>query len=270
MSRKRRWRKIRSSCLLLVLAAGAAGMSGEPRAGPDLPALSTSPSVSGQVLAELRAANEARAERLREEEAWALEKEKLELLAAAIRSEVARLRAAAEEARSEEADLRERTAGLRAKEDRHARIEEMLDTLSEVLEKALEELAGRSLPGLVPPDRAAAITEPAERFAAAVRRLEAAERQVRTSGIELVEGLLEGRATTVRLLRIGGVAAWWATLDEKQAGVAVRKNGELNLFPPGSSEDIEVIRRAFAIAEGRAAPDWVLLPVAGVGLEQVK
>lgn len=228
---------------------------------PEAP--STRPSVSAgeQVMAELRAANAARSRLLREEQAWALDKQKLELLRATVRAEALRLSAAAEQARSQRAELRKQTAQARADEQRLERIEAMIDTLCERLEKALAALGGRCLPGLVPPDTAAAITDPAERLAAAARRVDEARRRAQKAGVEIVVAELDGRQVTVKLLRAGGAAAWWAALDGQRAGIAAVVDGKLTLLPAKTPGDADAVRKAFAIAEGRAAPHWVLLPI---------
>jgi len=248
---------------LYVPAAGAlAALLSLASAGPDKPPASQpAPPVAQRVLAELQAANAARRQLLQAEQDWALETERLELLESTVVGEAARLKAAAAEARREAAKLTGRAAGLRARQQRLEEVEAMVDAVSERLEKALEALAGRSLPGLVPPDRAAGITDPSARLSAAVDRLGQAEQQARKPNIELVVGALDGEPMTVKLLRAGGVAAWWTSLDGKRAGQAALTGGKLILTAARTPADAEAIRKAFAIAEGRAAPAWVLLPV---------
>jgi hypothetical protein len=210
---------------------------------------------------ELQAANEARSALLQAEQDWALEKEKLELLRSTVLREAARLQSVAAEARRQEAELSEQTAGARAEQKRLEEIEAMVDALAERLEKALAAMAARTLPGLVPPDRAAAITDPAERLSAGADRLRQAERQAQAPGMELVDGLLNGESRTVKLFRAGGAAAWWMSLDGAGSGTAVMKDGKLVLIPAQSPADAEAIRTAFSIAEGHAPPAWTLLPM---------
>jgi hypothetical protein len=112
----------------------------------------------------------------------------------------------------------------------------------------------------VPLDRAARITDPAARLTAAAHRLDDAQRQARRASVEVVEGTLGTRKLTVKLLRIGAVAAWWTTLDGRETGTAVTRDGRLALAPAFTPADAQAIAKAFAIIEGRAAPDWVLLP----------
>lgn len=242
-----------AASLLPLLFVGTAGTAESPEPGPE-------PSVPEKVMTDLRAAHAARTQLAKEEQARAMEKEKLELLASTVRSETERLRTTAAKAKSAEADLKKRIEDLKAQEHRFKLVEAMIDTLAERLEKALEALAARSLPGLVPPDTAADITEPPKRLAAGAGRLEEVGRQAGRSGVELVAGTLGNQSVTVRLLRVGGVAAWWMTLDGKQAGTAAVKDTTLILHPAKTPQDAAAVSKAFAIAEGRAAPDWVLLP----------
>lgn len=239
-------------CVALVgrpdAAAGAGG-------GP-----TTRPAVAEQVMAELRAANAARARLLTEHQDWAGEKEKLALLKSTVLREADRQKAAASAARRAEADLRKRLAERQADQRRLRSVEAVVDALCERLEKALDELAKRSLPGLVPPDRAAGITQPARRLAAGTERLEEARRRTKRAGVEVVGGHLEGRRLAVKLLRAGGVAAWWLSLDGKLAGTAAVRDGRVVLRRVADERDVQAVRKAFAIAEGRAAPDWALLP----------
>ncbi|KPJ74770.1 MAG: hypothetical protein AMK72_03555 [Planctomycetes bacterium SM23_25] len=228
-------------------------------AGPD--DAQSPATVPEQVQAHLAAAHAARTELAKEHEAWAMEKERLELLASTVRSEAERFRAAAEEAKSDEAKLRSRTEALQAQTQRLEHLEAMIDTVAERLEKALDALTAKSLPGVVPPDVAAGITEPARRLAAGAGRLDQARLRTQRAGIELVVGTLGERQVTVRLLRAGAVAAWWMTLDGKQTGTAAIDAGKLVLTLSKPPDNETAIRKAFAIAEGHAAPDWVLLPV---------
>jgi len=233
-------------------------------AGADRAAEKPAPSASEQVAAELRAANAARTRLLKEQQAWRLEKEKLRLLESAVRGEAERFETIAAKARQAEAELRKQAARRRAGRERLQLVEAMVDALCERLEKALGKLASGSLPGLVPPDRAAGITDPAQRLAAGAQRIDDAERRAKSASVEIVQGTLAGRSTTVKLLRAGGVAGWWITLDARRAGTAAVTDGKLKLLPAAGAGDVEAIKKAFAIVEGRGTPDWVLLPLGRV------
>ena len=241
--------------IIALLSAAGVAAAGDPTAGGEKPA------VAEQVMAELRAAGAARAQLLKERQQWAVEKEKLELLKSTVLREAERHKAAAAAARQAEAKLRKRLAKRKGGRQRLESVEAAVDMLCERLEKALADLARRSLPGLVPPDRAAGITEPGRRLAAGVERLEAARRRTKRAGVEVVGGSLGGRRMAVRLLRVGGVAAWWMSLDGKQAGTAAVRDGRVILSAVTEPRDVQAVRKAFAVAEGRETPDWALLPV---------
>ena len=245
------------ACLAAMLLLGGAAAPAPDR-GP----------APQQIMNELRQANTARAQLLREEQEWAMESERLELLLATLGDETKRLTGEAAEADTARAGFRQQLAGLRAQQERFEQVEAAIDTLCERLEEALDALAARSLPGLVPPDRAAGITEPDKRLAAAVGRLDETARRGLKAAVEIVQGDLEGKTLTIKLLRLGGVAAWWVAFDGGQAGTAAMAGGTLALKPAASPEDTEAITKAFAIVEGRAAPHWVLLPLAGTTVKR--
>ncbi len=247
----------RAAWLVPLLLLGPLGGAERPAEKPKL-------STPEQVAVELRAANAARTQLLKEQQAWGLEREKLQLLESTVRGEAERFEAIAAKAGHAEAELRKQAAQREAMRRRLKLVEAMVDALCERLEKALAKLAGGSLPGLVPPDRAAGITDPARRLAAGAQRIDDAERRAKSSSVEIVQGALEGRSATVKLLRVGGVAGWWITLDGRRAGTASVTGGKLILLPAAAPGDIEAVKKAFAIVEGRGTPDWVLLPVGRV------
>ena len=220
------------------------------------------PPLPRQVMDELRAANVARTQLLDEEQEWAMEAERLELLLATINDETARLGREADQAVAARTVLDKQVSRLQSRRERLDDVEATVDTLCERLEKALDHLASRSLPGLVPPDRAAGITRPDERLAAAVSRLDDTERRAARAGIEIVQGDLDDRGVTIKLLRLGSVAAWWTALDGRAVGTAEMAGGKLVLGRTDAPQEVAAIATAFAIVEGRAAPDWILLPVA--------
>jgi len=257
--RGRRLMSAAASLGMLVLAAvgGLVSHAGEPSDSP-------SPDVAEQVMAELRAAGAARAELLAEEQQWRLQKEQLQVLGDSVKRAAEGLRAKADDLEEETSALQQKVRELEAVRDELKQVEAVLDTLASRLEEALLELSRQALPGLVPPWRAEALTGPGERLAAAVARLDQAEQQTRKAGVELVTGWLAGEPRTVKLLRVGGVAAWWMALDRGQAGNAVMQEGRLVLRAATTAEDAEAIAKAFSVVEGRAPPDWLMLPLKGV------
>jgi len=246
----------------LVLAALCLLLSATAVAAPADPNQSANNRpVSEQVMAQLRAAGEARAQRLKETQQWALEKQKLELLKATVDREARRHRAATTAAKQTEAKLRRRLDQHQTRQQKLKTVEGVVDAICERLEKALDNLAAKSLPGLVPPDQAASITDPGRRLAAGVDRLRQVGRRTKQAAVEVVGASLDGQIVAVKMLRAGGVAAWWLSLDGKKAGTAVVRDGQTILSAAANLQDTQAIRNAFAIAEGRGTPNWALLPV---------
>ncbi len=98
---------------------------------------------------------------------------------------------------------------------------------------------------------------------AAVKAIELTERALGQITVEIAAGHRigdpVGAKTAVRLLRAGSLA-WWTVLDGQESGTAVMIEGRLDLTPTADDHDREQIRRAIAIAEGRAAGEPVSLP----------
>ncbi len=243
-----------AAALAMLLAASAAAFAADADG-------SGRPSTADRVAAELRAARAARSRLLAERQQWQAEQARLELLRETVRREARRLEAAADNAARREAELRKRLARRQKRLDRLQALRQAVGGVCDRLAGALDKLAAQSLPGWIPPATAAAAADAAQRLTAASERLTEAERRAGTAGVEVVAGRLGGRTLAVRLLRAGGAAAWWVSLDGRQAGTASMAGGQLTLQPAATAEDAEAIRKAFAVAESRAAPDWTLLPV---------
>ncbi len=241
-------------CLLALMSLA----TGDP---PDSPATRPSSSIAQNVIAELIAADQARDELQQAEQQWAMEEEKLQMLIDSVNRRAEQLRREADKAEKNRSELKKQVADEQAQQQRLVEVEAMVDALAERLEQALETLKGHSLPGVVPPDTAAGITDPLRRFSADINRLAKTEQNNCTSTVELVNAELGGRTVTVKLLRAGGAAAWWMSLDGKKAGQATMQDEELMLDPAADEQDAESIKKAFAIAEGQSAPHWTLLPV---------
>lgn len=211
------------------------------------------------VTSELRAAHEARVQRLREHQDWLLEKQRLELLRDTLRREIQRLDQAAHDAGLDADALEREWSGDQDRERRQVALGLAVERLADQTDENLDAVAARVLPGVVPPPEPPSNPQPEARLLAAVRRLEHAERQAASATAGLTAGVFGGKPETVRLLRIGGVAAWWLSLDGTRSGVAAWDAGKVQLHA-GSPGDHQAITRAFAILEGGAAPQWVVLP----------
>lgn len=215
------------------------------------------------ILDDLTAANEARTQRLREEAEWTREKERIELLRVTIEREARRAGDAAAAAQEQITSLQD---GARARQEQRQRIHDVRALLARLTLRIHDELAtiDRTCPpGVIPRSERGAAETAEDRFLAATDVLARARHQATRAGVEIVSGTLDGDVTTVRLLRLGGVAAWWRSLDAKRAGRAARVAGKLQLRQAVSEEDAAAIHRAFDMVAGRRAPDWVVLSVDG-------
>lgn len=239
--------------LLAVLAVRTT-----PAADPDADA-------PEKVLRELRAAEEARIQHVRELEEWEMEKQRLQLLEDALEDQARRLEEQAAETQEDLGTLRTARERVQTARDRREAILQALDSTAEKLEGALARVAAAGPPALVPPDFGgqAASTDPRVRLSNALSRLRETEEALRTCDIELVSGILDGNPRTAHVLRLGGVAAWWMGLDGEELGTV--STGEQGIvFDRADTEaDASAIRRAFNVRWGREVPDWVDLRLEG-------
>jgi hypothetical protein len=226
--------------LLLCVICAVAGIAAEPAADPAMAALN-----------DLRAAGQARSAQAAAEAAWRDERDRLVSLVAAAKAEAARLAEDATAAEQAAATAKAEAAAL-GDSDELARVEAILTAAGARLRDRLTDLAKAHPPGAV-----AVPADPA--FDAAVRAIDASERAAAQVAVEVVTGSLEGKPLAVRLLRAGGAAAWWASLDGVRAGTAAPGPDGVRLVaaPP---DEAAAIRRAVEIAEGRHAPAIVVLP----------
>ena len=224
---------------LLLLAGGLA-------AAEDPAALS---------LEHLRAANQARGQLAREESAWTAERERLRALVAATAGENTRLERQATGAEAAREASAAKLQALRAGSDLDA-LRQRLAAAAARLASGLQALAPSQLPGVI------VLTSGPEAFDAAVRALDLAERAAGSVAIEVVLGERSGRREAVRLLRVGGAAAWWAAVDPAStaAGTA-RWDGKGLVLIDADSADAAAIRNAFAQVDGQAPAGVSLLPL---------
>jgi hypothetical protein len=210
--------------------------------------------VAQNLLAEIRAANVARADLEREKAAWAAERQRLSALRDGVVAEGARLttEAATAEAATATADAELRrldsASDLTAARDR-------LQTLAETIRLRLVELAQKLPPG--------AVTVPPQGcdFTAAIHAIEVTERAASSVAIEVVTGTLHGAPMAVRLLRVAGAACWWGSFDQTQAGTAhLAANG----WQLEAVADPQPILHAIAQAEARTRATILTLPLSGV------
>ncbi len=203
----------------------------------------------------LRAADRARSTDATEAQAWAEEKARLQLLLTAIEERTTRARA-----RRQNAEQQVRAALDTRPETPVDALENGAIRIAQQLDEALDTLARSVPPGLIAP-RGPQRADPREALDQALHRLERAERDVETIAVSIAPGRLEGEPKSVEVIRLGGVAAWWRSLDGAAGGEAEMVDGQLVLHPATDPAVLSAIGRASAIAKGRRAPEILLLPV---------
>jgi hypothetical protein len=239
-------------CLALLVLLCPAGAGAQSAGGP-----------AEQVMRELRAADRARMQRVRELEEWRMERQRLELLRDALEHEKRSVQEEAENLRAEIKELRERRERVQQARDRREALMRVLRTTAERLEAGLAKIARKGPPGLVPPaaNQVPATSDARVKLSGQVARLRETGKRLENSAVDMASGQLQGELRTVHCLRLGGVAAWWMTLDGERVG-RVQAGGDLPTLRPVDDEDeAAAIRRAFDIAWGRELPAWVTLPL---------
>lgn len=201
------------------------------------------------------------ADRLRQEEAaaaqaWAEEKARLDLLETTILAETEALQRRRQAAEQKIAELTE----ARPADEALFHLETGAVQLARQIEDNLDVLIRRLPPGLIPL-RSSPRADPYEALDEALHRLKRSERATRAIDVSVVTGYLDGEARSVEMVRMGGVAAWWRSLDGAMGGEAAMADGRLVLYPATDPTVLESLRRASDIAKGRRAPEVVVLPV---------
>lgn len=215
----------------------------------------TGPALVAQVQEELRAANEARSRQGAEVQAWHLEQERLATAVDGLQAEIARVEQELAAAESER-------IALRAEQEKRGSgavpaAQQALAAAARTTRARLQEAAGGVPPGVV--------TVPADdTLDGVLKALELSERAAGQVVVEIAAGHRVGGAddprTAVRLLRAGALA-WWMALDGRDGGTAAMVAGRLELTPVTEVAERDAIRRAIAMAEGRAAVELIALPV---------
>ncbi|MEC9464601.1 MAG: DUF3450 family protein [Myxococcota bacterium] len=134
-----------------------------------------------------------------------------------------------------------------------------MSELTSRVQAALENRLPTLPPGALPTPLIEGAT-PAEMLASAMKTMSEAERRAGQVSIELVEGTLGTEVRSVELLRLGGLAAWWSSLDGTEGGTATMRDGKLSLELASDGTVQQAISQAIRIARGRAAPSLVTLP----------
>jgi hypothetical protein len=214
------------------------------------------PSPSGAILENLAAANRARADLAADESDWRGERARLQAVIAAARAEGERLDRDAATAEAER-DARRAELGRLGTTSELLAVRATLGEAGERVAGRLAGLAARLAPGAVTPPPAG----DAEPFAAAAIALDGAERATTQVTTTVVVGELNGARAAAKVLRVAGAAAWWVSLDGKEAGTVSVEGGEVRLKPAADDGQRDAIRSALAMVEGRKPPAPTLLPL---------
>lgn len=210
-----------------------------------------------QVLAALQGANQLRVEAGRRRADAERIRMELAAEAARLKLETARLKTETESFRTEARKIRETLGPV---QQRAEAVEALEFRVVDRIHQALDRLAGTVPPGVVPARPEKPATTASGRVDAALDRLEATERQLAAVTVEVVEGRLRGTPLGVELLRFGGAAAWWISLDGTSAGWALPTAEGLELRP-GPDLLIGRVERAVQMAKGRATALPITLPL---------
>lgn len=221
-------------------------------------AADTPPPTPQALMADLVAANEARAAVGREANAWDHERARIQALVDAITEERDRLTAEAERLATATADLEAERRRLGDSSDLDA-VRADLDASATAVREALQALAVQVPPGTV--DVPAAGGERA--FDEAMRALDVSERAASQVVVEIVTGRRGQGDLAVKLLRAGGAAAWWESLDGSAGGIATMRDGML-ILEDGDEALRQAVHQAILISEGRAPAGPVVLPLAPI------
>lgn len=220
------------------------------------------PSEAEMVIEQLRAADSARKTLLKERQEWELESQRLKLLVSTVNRKTDRYKKQAEQDLKRVAEYGEKDRQLADLRDRFQAVSKVVDQLASELKKELDTIDTESIPGFIAPHSEAA-TDSAGRLAEGIVRLTRSRQRGRESAVELVSGLHKENEITVHLIRAGGAASWWISLDSKRAGTARREGDKLILSEAESKADAGEIIKAMEILKNRRSPEILILPGAG-------
>ena len=217
--------------------------------------------IADRVLTALKGASEARSDNAREAQNWKEERQRLNVLQQTINQRIGQQRLQAKELRRGIADLKAQNEALEPQRLTIKNLELLAESQASVIDQSLDALALTLPPGIVPKYRAVNV-EAIEKLQNALNRLETTENNLQNVAVELSTGQRNGKTLAVEILRVGGAATWWRSLDGETAGHVQIKQGKLLLEPVENADDRKAILKACDIAKGRAAPQIVALPLA--------
>jgi hypothetical protein len=215
--------------------------------------------IADRILATLRAASESRSKNAQEAHTWKEERQRLNVLHQTVTQRIVQQEARAKKMRAEVVKLDKQNQALEPQRANITRLEILASNQARLIAEKLHALSLTLPPGVVPEARPQQ-SDPLDQLQAAMNRLEATENNLSNVAVELSTGILATKSIAVEVLRVGGAAAWWRSLDGKQAGQAEIKNGQVLLSLATSRSDRKAILMACDIAKGRAAPSIIALP----------
>lgn len=213
---------------------------------------------SQRVVAALTEADEARQTEAAEAADWKRDQAKLELLIATNHQLID-----AEQRRLAELESQLSQAQGRLPEAPQAVLQAvatLAGACAERINDQLDRLARFNPPGVIDARKKDARSEEAE-LDHALHRLERAERAAASVEVRIITGELRGKPRSVEMVRVGGVAGWWRSLDGSEAGEIEVKEGKLILHLSPDPDLSEQIAIGLSIAKGKRASELVYLPL---------
>ncbi len=222
------------------------------------------PDAASVALAELSAANAARAALAREHDAWQTERERMKAVQDAEAAERVRLQRELALAQAQPRPGARR--GGRSGGRRRGRSGPGPHRRGRAHPRAP---ASPRLRAQLPPGAIATMAVPeGAGVDEVIRAIDESERDAATASIELVAGSLDGAETAVKLLRVSGCAAWWSSLDARAGGTIAIDHGALVLQRASVDRERQAIVDAIAMLEGRKPAEFALLPPSPRGARQ--
>jgi len=145
----------------------------------------------------------------------------------------------------------EQQGALAVPKDKNSREIESSDVflheLSKIIEGRLNKLAQLRTPGSIATSQTHIFSaNRLEGLSAALRRLTESQKRARSTSIEWITATLQNKTTQVKILRLGGVAAWWQSIDGSKVGsLGITKQGKIILNTAANKKDQDAIQAAF-------------------------
>ena len=213
-----------------------------------------------QILDTLSKADRARSAESQAQAAWRQESQNLKALVASLQTALKQLKDQQAKEQSALSSEEAKAKALQDKEPPREALDAALTTLADEKEAKLNAFAAKLLPGIVPAAATTKTSSPLERLQDIARRLRTTKSELSKWDVAILDGQRGGKTVAVKVLRCGGVAAWWQSLDGSAQGVAAWDGNGLTLHDASNPESAKQIETALAIIEGRRVPELITLP----------